>query len=146
ESSVVVGWLPLYHDMGLIGNVLQPLIAGSRCILMSPLAFLQRPLRWLDCISRYRATTSGGPNFAYELCLRKIEPEARARLNLGSWAVAFNGSETVRAETLEAFADAFGPCGFRRDAFQPCYGLAEATLLVSGGRGRTEGTGGVNRA
>ena len=134
EESVVVGWLPLYHDMGLIGNVLQPLYSGGRCVLMSPVAFLQRPLRWLEAIGRYRATVSGGPNFAYELCLRKAGPEALARLDLSSWRVAFNGAEPVRASTLERFAAAFGPCGFRPEAFYPCYGLAEATLFVSGGR------------
>ncbi len=137
ESSVVVGWLPLYHDMGLIGNVLQPLYAGARCVLMSPVSFLQRPLRWLEAISRWRATTSGGPNFAYELCLRKASPEALAGLDLASWRVAFNGAEPVRAATLERFAETFAPYGFRPEAFYPCYGLAEATLFVTGGgRGR----------
>ncbi|HEX9945239.1 MAG TPA: amino acid adenylation domain-containing protein, partial [Thermoanaerobaculia bacterium] len=133
EDSVVVGWLPLYHDMGLIGNVLQPLHAGARCVLMSPMAFLQRPMRWLEAISRHYATTSGGPNFAYELCLRKAGPEALAGLDLSSWRVAFNGAEPVRAATLERFAETFAPCGFRREAFYPCYGLAEATLFVTGG-------------
>src|SRR5689334_16209491 len=132
-GSVIVGWLPLFHDMGLIGNVLQPLYAGVPCILMSPVAFLQRPLRWLQAISRYRATTSGGPNFAYELCLRKIRPEDRHGLDLSSWKVAFNGAEPVRLETMNRFAAEFAECGFRREAFFPCYGLAEATLLVSGG-------------
>ncbi len=132
-ESVIVGWLPLYHDMGLIGNVLQPLYSGARCVLMSPLAFLQRPARWLRAISRCRATTSGGPNFAYELCLRKVPPAERLGLDLSSWRVAFNGAEPVRAETLERFAAAFSPCGFRREAFYPCYGLAEATLFVTGG-------------
>ncbi len=137
EDSVVVGWLPLYHDMGLIGSVLQPLYAGARCVLMSPVSFLQRPLRWLEAISRYRATTSGGPNFAYELCLRKASPEALAGLDLTSWRVAFNGAEPVRPSTLERFAETFAPCGFRAKAFYPCYGLAEATLFVAGGaRGR----------
>ncbi|MFL6234775.1 MAG: amino acid adenylation domain-containing protein, partial [Thermoanaerobaculia bacterium] len=135
EESVVVGWLPLYHDMGLIGNVLQPLHAGGRCVLMSPVAFLQRPMRWLEAVSRYRGTVSGGPNFAYELCLRKAAPEALAGLDLSSWKVAFNGAEPVRASTLERFAAAFAPCGFRREAFYPCYGLAEATLFVTGGHG-----------
>jgi amino acid adenylation domain-containing protein len=132
EESVVVGWLPLYHDMGLIGNVLQPLYTGGRCVLMSPLAFLQQPVRWLEAISRYRGTTSGGPNFAYDLCARKIPPDARERLDLSSWEVAFNGAEPVRADTLERFTRAFAPQGFRRQAFHPCYGLAEATLLVTG--------------
>ncbi len=131
DQSIVVGWLPFYHDMGLIGNILQPLYSGARCIMMSPLAFLQRPFRWLQAISKYKATTSGGPNFAYELCARKVTVEERATLDLSSWNTAFNGSEPVRAETLELFASTFAGCGFRRNAFRPCYGLAEATLLVS---------------
>ena len=134
-ESVVVSWLPLYHDMGLIGGVLQPLYAGSRCILMSPAAFLQSPARWLRAISRYRATTSGGPNFAYELCVRRFRPGQREELDLASWEVAFNGAEPVRAATLDRFAAAFAPCGFRRAAFAPCYGLAEATLLVTAAAG-----------
>jgi amino acid adenylation domain-containing protein len=133
EESVVVGWLPLYHDMGLIGNVLQPLWSGGEAVLMSPLAFLQRPRRWLEAISRYRATTSGGPNFAYDLCLRKIGEADRQGLDLGSWRVAFSGAEPVRRETMERFAAVFAPYGFRREAFFPCYGLAEATLFVTGG-------------
>jgi FkbH-like protein len=137
ESSVVVGWLPLYHDMGLIGNVLQPLYAGARCVLMAPAAFLQNPLRWLAAISRYRATTSGGPDFAYDLCARRITEEQKAELDLSSWRVAFNGAEPVRAATLARFAEAFASCGFDAAAFHPCYGLAEATLVVSAGRAGT---------
>jgi amino acid adenylation domain-containing protein len=136
-GSVVVGWLPLYHDMGLIGNVLQPLHAGGRCVLMSPVAFLQRPRRWLEAVSRYGGTTSGGPNFAYDLCVRRIPPEQRAGLDLRSWRLAFNGAEPVRAETMARFAEAFAPCGFDPAAFYPCYGLAEATLFVSGGTAGT---------
>jgi amino acid adenylation domain-containing protein len=132
ETSVVVGWLPVYHDMGLIGNVLQPLWLGATCVLMAPVAFLRRPRRWLEAISRYRATTSGGPSFAYELCVERIAPEERQGLDLSTWRVAFNGAEPVRAAVLDRFAAAFAPAGFRRSAFQPCYGLAEATLLVSG--------------
>jgi amino acid adenylation domain-containing protein/non-ribosomal peptide synthase protein (TIGR01720 family) len=132
-ATVFVGWLPLYHDMGLIGNVLQPLFLGVRSVLMSPAAFLQQPRRWLAAISRYRATTSGGPDFAYRLCVERIPPAARAELDLASWSVAFNGAEPVRAETVEDFAAAFAGCGFRRAAFCPCYGLAEATLLAAGG-------------
>ncbi|HXS01756.1 MAG TPA: amino acid adenylation domain-containing protein [Pyrinomonadaceae bacterium] len=135
-ESVIVSWLPLYHDMGLIGGVLQPLYLGARCILFSPLSFLQRPSLWLELITRYRATTSGGPNFAYDLCLRKIPAEARATFDLRSWQVAFNGAEPVRQETLERFAEAFAPAGFRQEVFFPCYGLAEATLLVSGGKAK----------
>lgn len=126
-------WLPPYHDMGLIGGVLQPVYAGFPCTLMSPLTFLRRPLHWLRTISSYGGTTSGGPNFAYEMCVRRISPEQREGLDLSSWDLAFNGSEPVRKDTLDAFADAFAPCGFRREAFYPCYGLAEATLMVSGG-------------
>src|ERR1051326_626697 len=118
--------------MGLIGNIIQPMFVGAPCVLMSPTTFLQKPFRWLQAISDYRATTSGGPNFAYDLCVRKINDEQRATLDLSSWRVAFNGSEPVRHESLERFAETFADCGFQRDAFQPCYGLAEATLLVSG--------------
>jgi acyl-CoA synthetase (AMP-forming)/AMP-acid ligase II len=132
-NSRGVIWLPPYHDMGLIGGVLQPLYGGFPVTLMSPLVFLQNPLRWLRAISRYRATTSGGPNFAYDLCVRKITPEQLTTLDLSSWEVAFNGAEPIRHETLERFAATFEPCGFRRQAFYPCYGLAEATLIVSGG-------------
>ena len=130
-ESIVAGWLPMYHDMGLIGNVLQPVYSGSHCVLMSPVHFLQRPLRWLQAISQYKATTSGGPNFAYDLCVRKISAEQAAQLDLSTWSVAFNGAEPIRHGTLERFASHFESSGFRSDAFRPCYGLAEATLLVS---------------
>ena len=132
-DTTVVGWLPLFHDMGLIGNVLQPMYLGRTCILMSPADFLQKPLRWLQAISRYQATTSGGPNFAYDLCVRRTTPEQRASLDLSSWQVAFTGAEPVRAKTIEQFAEAMKPCGFRREAFYPCYGMAETTLFVTGG-------------
>jgi amino acid adenylation domain-containing protein len=135
SASIIVGWLPLFHDMGLIGNVIQPLYAAAECVLFSPMSFLQRPFRWLEAISSYRATTSGGPNFAYDLCARKISPEDREKLDLSSWTVAFNGAEPIRRETLDRFCAVFEPCGFRREAFFPCYGLAEATLFVSGGPG-----------
>ncbi|AGA31109.1 hybrid non-ribosomal peptide synthetase/type I polyketide synthase [Singulisphaera acidiphila] len=137
EASRGVFWLPLHHDMGLIGGVLQTLHCGGTSTLMSPVAFLQRPFRWLQAISETRATISGGPNFAYDLCVRKVTDEQRASLDLSRWTVAFNGAEPVRAETLERFAEAFAPCGFRREAFLPCYGLAESTLLVSGGPAET---------
>ncbi|MGB7923761.1 MAG: fatty acyl-AMP ligase [Pyrinomonadaceae bacterium] len=133
EQSAYVSWLPLFHDMGLVGNALQAVYVGVPCVLMSPMAFLQRPVRWLQAISRYRAATSGGPNFAYDLCVRKVTPEQRQTLDLSSWGVAFNGAEPVRKETLERFAEAFAPCGFRRAAFYPCYGMAEATLMITGG-------------
>ncbi|HEX6292788.1 MAG TPA: AMP-binding protein, partial [Herpetosiphonaceae bacterium] len=132
STSRGVIWLPPYHDMGLIGGILQPLYGGFPVTLMSPVHFLQRPIRWLEAISRTKATTSGGPNFAYDLCTRKITPEQRAALDLSSWTVAFTGAEPIRAETLTRFETTFGPCGFRREAWHPCYGLAEATLMVSG--------------
>ncbi|HEX9670633.1 MAG TPA: AMP-binding protein, partial [Thermoanaerobaculia bacterium] len=131
DRSVI--WLPPYHDMGLIGGLLSPVFAGYPATLLAPVAFLQKPLRWLRAIARSGATVSGGPNFAYELCCRKVPAEERQGLDLSRWSVAFNGAEPVRAETLDRFAAAFAPCGFRREAFYPCYGLAEATLLVSGG-------------
>lgn len=132
EISTFVSWLPLYHDMGLIGTVLQPLYLGTTSIIMPPVAFLQRPFRWLQAISRYKAATSGGPNFAYDLCVRKVTPAERASLDLSSWTTAFNGAEPVRPETLDRFASAFADSGFRREAFFVCYGLAESTLIVCG--------------
>lgn len=133
SDSHVVSWLPMYHDMGLIGGVLQPLYGGFPVTLMSPLMFLQKPLRWLQAISQYRATCSGGPNFAYDLCVRKITPDQVTDLDLSCWDVAFNGAEPISASVLERFAQVLAPAGFRRSAFYPCYGLAEATLFVSGG-------------
>ncbi|CAN7275334.1 fatty acyl-AMP ligase [Trinickia sp. LjRoot230] len=134
SNTVGAGWLPLFHDMGLIGNVLQPLYLGICCVLMPPMSFLQRPIRWLRMIMRFGATTSGGPNFAYDLCVRKTTPEQRAQLDLSGWDLAFCGAEPVRADTLERFARAFEPSGFRREAFYPCYGMAESTLLAAGGK------------
>ena len=129
--DLVVGWLPVFHDMGL-GNVMQVLCAGSSLVMMSPFAFLKRPARWLEAISHFRATTSGGPNFAYDLCVRRVSEEGRAGLDLASWKVAFCGAEQVRPATFERFLAAFEPRGFARTAFYPCYGLAEATLFVTG--------------
>lgn len=137
EQSAYVSWLPLFHDMGLVGNALQAVYVGVPCVLMSPMAFLQKPSRWLQAISRYRAATSGGPNFAYDLCVRKVTPEQRETLDLSSWGLAFNGAEPVRKKTLERFAEVFAPCGFRRAAFYPCYGMAEATLMITGGEKAT---------
>ncbi|HEX3130886.1 MAG TPA: fatty acyl-AMP ligase [Thermoanaerobaculia bacterium] len=131
-SEVCVSWLPLHHDMGLIGTTLNSLYHGVPCVFMPPLAFLQRPVRWLRAISRYRGTISGGPNFGYELCMSRIGPEQLAGLDLRSWRVAFNGSEPIRDATLEQFAAAFAPSGFRKESLYPCYGMAEATLLVTG--------------
>ena len=126
--------------MGLVGGVLQPLYGGFPVTLMSPVDFLQKPLRWLQANSRYKATTSGGPNFAYDLCVRRITDEQKATLDLSNWEVAFNGAEPIRADTLERFAAAFEPCGFRASAFYPCYGMAETTLIVSGGVKATQPT------
>ncbi|HEY0782150.1 MAG TPA: fatty acyl-AMP ligase, partial [Thermoanaerobaculia bacterium] len=134
ERSVFVSWLPLFHDLGLIGNFLQAAFVGAPCVLMAPAAFLQRPRRWLEAVSRHGATTSGGPDFAFDLCARRIAPEERQGLDLRRWEVAFNGAEPVRAGTLRRFTEAFAPCGFRARALLPCYGLAEATLMVASGR------------
>ena len=134
SQSRGVIWLPPYHDMGLIGGILQPLYGGFPVVLMSPLMFLQNPLRWLKAISRYKATTSGGPNFAYDLCVRKYKPEQQLDLDLSSWDLAFNGAEPINYETLAKFAYTFSPYGFRPEAFYPCYGMAEATLIISGGK------------
>jgi len=133
RTGGAVFWLPSYHDMGLIGGILQPIFMSRPNVLISPVAFLQRPLRWLEAISRYKANIAGGPNFAYDLCVRKTTPEQRSGLDLSSWQLAFSGAEPIRAETLDRFVEAFEPAGFRRESFYPCYGLAEATLIVSGG-------------
>jgi acyl-CoA synthetase (AMP-forming)/AMP-acid ligase II len=133
RDSVGVIWIPPYHDMGLIGGVLQPMYSGFPVHLMSPATFLQRPVRWLEAISRYRGTISVAPNFAYEQCVRRIRPEQLAKLDLSSWQVAGNGAEPVRADTLRAFSRTFAPAGFNTRAFFPCYGMAEATLYATGG-------------
>ncbi len=130
----VVSWLPPYHDMGLVGGILQSMFVGCTSTLMSPLHFLQRPLRWLQAISRHRATISGGPNFAYELCLRKISEADLAQLDLSCWQVAFNGAEPINARTVAAFNEKFSRCGLSAETMTPCYGLAEATLLATGSK------------
>ncbi|MEE2781456.1 MAG: SDR family NAD(P)-dependent oxidoreductase [Planctomycetota bacterium] len=132
RDASAVTWLPTYHDMGLVGGVLQPLFIGRPNVLMPPMAFLQKPIRWLRAISKYRVTIAGGPNFAYALCNEKITPEQCEGLDLSSWSVAFNGAEPIRAETLEEFTEKFGPYGFRAETHYPCYGLAETTLMVTG--------------
>jgi acyl-CoA synthetase (AMP-forming)/AMP-acid ligase II/acyl carrier protein len=138
ESSTAVIWLPAYHDMGLIGGILTPLYMGGRCVLMSPTAFLQRPMRWLQTIHDYQAIVSGAPNFAYEYCVRRTTAEERGTLDLSRWRLAFCGAEPIRAETLTHFAEAFAGSGFRLQAFYPCYGLAESTLLAAGPDHRQE--------
>lgn len=144
-TSRVLSWLPPYHDMGLVGGLLTPLVAGIPVRLLAPEEFLKAPLGWLQEISRSGTTVSGGPDFAYRLCVRRAaRGELPAGLDLSGWRVAFNGAETVRRATMEAFSDRFGPVGFDRRAFLPCYGLAEATLLVSAGRWSGTGTGPVS--
>ncbi len=133
DKSVGVIWLPPYHDMGLIGGIIQPLYVGFPVVLLSPLHFLQKPIRWLQAISNYKGTSSGGPNFAYDLCLGKIKAEQLEGLDLSSWKIAFNGAEPVKAETLENFSKYFNQHGFNASVFYPCYGMAETTLFVSGG-------------
>ena len=135
HTSKGVFWLPMYHDMGLIGGILEPMYVEGSVVIMSPISFLQRPIRWLQAISRYKATVSGAPNFAYKICSDKITPDQLGTLDLSGWSLAFCGAEPVRYETLERFAATFESCGFRREAFYPCYGLAEATLLVAGSLG-----------
>jgi len=142
EDLRAVFWLPLYHDMGLIGGVLGTLYCGATSYLMSPLHFLQHPFRWLDAVSRYGADISGGPNFAYDLCVRRVTSEQRATLDLSRWELAFTGAEPVRQATLVRFAEAFAECGFRPSAFYPAYGLAEATLFVSAAQ---RGQGAITR-
>uniref|UniRef100_UPI0031D66FB3 AMP-binding protein n=1 Tax=Herbaspirillum huttiense TaxID=863372 RepID=UPI0031D66FB3 len=134
SQDVFVSWLPLYHDMGLIGGLLQPLYRGIPVVLMSPAFFLERPVRWLEAIARHRGTISGGPDFAYRLCVDRIRGERAAGLDLSSWRVAFSGAEPVRHDTLQDFIECFGKSGFSADAVYPCYGLAESTLLVTGGQ------------
>lgn len=134
RASVSVSWLPVIHDMGLIEGVLEPAYAGYPAYLMAPASFLQRPIRWLNAITRYRATNAGGPNFAYDLCVRKIAPAQHQGLDLSSWCVAYNGAEPIRRDTLVAFHNAFRPSGFLWKSFYPVYGLAEATLVVTSGR------------
>lgn len=134
RRSVIFSWLPFHHDMGLIGNILHTVYVGCTCVLMSPFHFIARPRRWLEAIGRFGITHSGGPNFAYDLCVDRIGAGELAGLDLSSWKVAYNGSEPVRAETMQRFSRHFAGAGFASGAFYPCYGLAEATLLVSGGR------------
>ena len=133
RKSVSVSWLPSFHDMGLIDGVLGPVYTGHLGVLMSPVSFIQRPRRWLEAITRFKGTHGGGPNFGFDLCVERIGPEARVGLDLSTWESAYNGAEPVRAATLTAFSEAFADCGFRPEAHYPCFGMAETTLMVSGG-------------
>ena len=139
-DDVIVSWLPLYHDMGLIGGLLQPIFSGVPCVLMSPGYFLARPVRWLEAISEYKGTISGGPDFAYRLCTERVSESALARLDLSHWRVAYSGSEPIRFDTLQQFAGKFAACGFNEQSYFASYGLAEATLFVAGGQ-RGQGIG-----
>ncbi|MDZ4831224.1 MAG: aminotransferase class I/II-fold pyridoxal phosphate-dependent enzyme [Phycisphaerae bacterium] len=134
SDSIGAFWLPAYHDMGLIGGVLAPAFCGVKSSIMAPAMFLRNPFCWLEAISKSGATISGGPNFAYDLCVRKVSAEQRAALDLSSWSLAFVGAESIQPDTLARFAEAFAPCGFTPSAFYPCYGLAEATLMVTGSK------------
>ncbi|WP_237291374.1 fatty acyl-AMP ligase [Streptomyces sp. Sge12] len=126
-------WLPYFHDMGLVAHLLHPVWLGSHSVQVTPLSFVKRPLRWLQAIDEYGVTVGGGPNFSYDLCVRRVKDEQIAALDLSRWRLALNGAEPVRPESLDAFAERFAPAGFRPEALYPCYGLAEATLVVSGG-------------
>ncbi|MBT6490991.1 MAG: fatty acyl-AMP ligase, partial [Deltaproteobacteria bacterium] len=133
ENSVILSWVPFYHDLGLIGGVVHPIYVGATSILMSPMDFLQKPIRWLSAISRYKVTFSAGPNFAFDMCVAKIPPEDRTGLDLQSWTMALVGAEPISAKTLDRFTEAFEPHGFKPTAFFQGYGLAEAVLSVSSG-------------
>ncbi|VVE03233.1 non-ribosomal peptide synthetase [Pandoraea terrigena] len=134
RDDTMVSWLPLYHDMGLIGGLLSPIYRGARLVLMSPQCFLERPVRWLRAIDQFGGTVSGGPDFAYRLCAQRVDASTIASLDLRGWRLAFSGSEPVRHDTLVDFCNAFAPAGFNPAAVYPCYGLAEATLFVTGGQ------------
>jgi len=131
DDALVCTWLPPYHDMGLVGGILQCWYSGRRNVMLSPLAFFQQPLRWLRAVATYRATTIAAPDFAYDLCVRKIKPDDRRGLDLTCLRLALSGAEPVRAATISRFVEAFAACGVREEIFCPCYGMAEATLLVT---------------
>jgi thioester reductase-like protein len=130
-DSVMVTWLPVFHDMGLIYGLLMSLFRGFRCVFMAPEAFVQRPIRWLRALTHYRGTHCAAPSFAYDLCVRRIPPAQRADLDLSAWRMTLNAAEPVRADVMDRFVEAFAPCGFRRTTFTPGYGLAEATLKAT---------------
>ena len=133
EHSVGAGWLPLFHDMGLIGNVIQTIYLGACCVMMSPVSFVQKPIRWLQAVSKYKVTTSGAPNFAYDLLCDRAKDSQIEQLDLSNWKLAFCGAEPVKEATIERFSQKFAACGFQKSAFYPCYGMAEATLMITGG-------------
>ena len=132
-TTIGLSWLPTYHDMGLIGGIIKTNYVGQTTILMSPMAFLQKPVRWLKAITKYRVNVTGGPNFAYDICSKRINDDQLTDVDLSSWDVAFNGAEPVQASTLDRFRRKFGQCGFRPETFYPCFGMAESTLIITGG-------------
>jgi len=134
KQSAFVNWVPLYHDMGLILNVLQALYVGALCVLMSPNTFVQRPLLWLRAIHEYRAEVAAAPNYGFDLCVSRLRADQMAGIDLSSWKIALTGAEPVRAETLERFVEAFAPYGLAPGAVFPAYGMAEATLMITAGR------------
>ena len=141
SESLILSWLPFYHDMGLIGGVLQPLYLGAKCMLMSPYAFLQRPLGWLRAISDYKITTTGGPDFAYDLCVRKAAQEDCLTLDLSRWTVAFNGSEPIRPETMERFSETFKRFGFKSSSFYSLLWVGRSDLTGFGRQGEVATSG-----
>jgi len=134
KDSILVHWLPIFHDMGLIWGVIEPLFVGCLGILIPPVAFIQKPIRWLEVISRYKATLAGAPNFAYDLLVNKTTPEERSKLDLSNLKTLYNGAEPIRKSTLENFIDAYSDFKFIAEKFYPTYGMAEAVLVLSGGR------------
>lgn len=130
-DSVTVSWMPYFHDYGLVEGLMAPLYNGTPCYVMSPVAFIKQPFHWLNAISRFKGTHTQAPNFAYDLCVRRIKPQQRAQLDLSHWRAAGNAAEPINPKVLESFTQTFAECGFRPQTFAPAYGLAEATLLVS---------------
>ncbi|MDJ0763008.1 MAG: SDR family NAD(P)-dependent oxidoreductase [Myxococcota bacterium] len=131
EGSTQILWMPLYHDMGLVFGITHSIYNGSTTVMIPPVVFLQKPFCLLWAISKYRAVACGGPNFGYELCLEKIDEQQKTTIDLSSWIFAYNGAEPVRADTIDRFSEEFKTCGFKRTAFAPSYGMAEATLGIS---------------
>ncbi|MEO0876607.1 MAG: AMP-binding protein, partial [Bacteroidota bacterium] len=133
DQTVFGTWLPFFHDMGLVGNILQPFYLGITCVLFTPEGFVQKPIRWIKAISDFGVTTSGAPNFAYDLCTARIDDAQLSDIDLSSWSVAYNGAEPISPNTLDRFTKKFEKCGFKRSSFFPCYGMAETTLIATGG-------------
>lgn len=131
QSSCMVTWLPPYHDMGLIGGLIQPLYSGYHCVILSPISVIQRPIKWLNAIRDFKGTISGGPNFIYEACVKRIRDKQLVDCDLSSWQVAFNGAEPINADTVNAFSERFKEFGFNHSSHLPCYGMAETTLMVT---------------